>query len=120
MLDNNCFSKERKLTNKHQFKRTFDNRKRISDKYYSLYFIHNNLEFPRIGVITSKKNARFAVARNKIRRQAREAFRLEQSSLPHVDMVFVAHRSAANAAKSELRLCLKKLFTKLQRDCKSS
>ena len=120
MLDKKSFTRNSRLVSQEQFKQVFNQKRRLFSKFYVLYFIHNSLNFPRLGVITSKKNARFAISRNRLRRQAREVFREMQNKLPSVDIVLVANRSSAKATKSELRLCLEKLFAQLHKDCKSS
>lgn len=49
---------------------------------------------PRIGITVSSKVAN-AVARNRVKRWVREAFRAVQGDLPPVDLVVVARRGAA-------------------------
>lgn len=49
---------------------------------------------PRIGITVSSKVAN-AVARNRVKRWVREAFRAVQGDLPSVDLVVVARRGAA-------------------------
>jgi ribonuclease P protein component len=50
----------------------------------------NKLNHSRLGFVISKKNIRRAVKRNLVRRIIRESFRLNQHSLPNIDMVILA------------------------------
>lgn len=47
---------------------------------------------PRLGFIVAKKKVRLAVDRNRIKRCMRENFRLLQSELPAMDIVFLARQ----------------------------
>ncbi len=49
---------------------------------------------PRIGITVSSKVAN-AVARNRVKRWVREAFRAVRGDLPPVDLVVIARRGAA-------------------------
>jgi ribonuclease P protein component len=57
---------------------------------------------PRLGLAVSRKFERRAVGRNRIKRLARQCFRLLRSSLQPGDYVIVPRREAAAAANAEL------------------
>lgn len=113
MLDNLSFSKKLRIRHKEQFQRIFQLRRRLFSSYYVLYSQENGCDYPRMGLITSKKNVRKAVTRNRIRRVARETFRLRQIELSGLDVVLVANRKAQLATKEELQACLDNLFSQL-------
>jgi ribonuclease P protein component len=65
-----------------------------------------------MGLAISRRAARLAVERNRLKRLARETFRC-QTGLPSVDFVVMASPRAKHAASSELRASLAKHFTRL-------
>ncbi|MDT8409040.1 MAG: ribonuclease P protein component [Wenzhouxiangellaceae bacterium] len=67
---------------------------------------------PRIGLAIAKRVARRAVDRNRIRRQARETFRLHRHHLPAEDFVVLAKPAAADADKPQLRQALNQLWNR--------
>lgn len=78
---------------------------------------------PRVGLVVSKKVAKEAVARNRVKRHLREAFRhvrpalAEEPAFKDVDLVVVARAQAAEQNGPEiagaLRHCLKRLGRQL-------
>jgi len=114
VLDRLSFSPEKRIREKTEFQKVFKERKRLYTSLYILYYRQNHLPSPRLGVITSRRNIRFAVHRNTVRRVARETFRRHQIAMIGKDIVIVAQKKAGQASKRELQLCLEKLFTKLQ------
>jgi len=57
----------------------------------------------RLGVTVSKRVDKSAVVRNRLRRQVKEAFRLQRAELSAGDYVFVAKPDAAKADRGVLR-----------------
>lgn len=70
---------------------------------------------PRLGLTVSKRAAKRAVDRNRLKRLARESFRHRSASLPAWDFVVLARRGAAEADNVLLRESLNKHFDRLQR-----
>jgi ribonuclease P protein component len=66
----------------------------------------------RLGMTVSKRVDKRAVARNRIRRQVREAFRLQRHELPPGDYVFMAKPEASKVDNPGLRAALLKLLGK--------
>jgi ribonuclease P protein component len=69
--------------------------------------LDNSLGLARLGLVIPKKAVRHAVRRNRIRRWARETFRLNQHRLPSCDVVVRVHgpavvRADINAAIAQL------------------
>jgi len=79
----------------------------------------NQSDNPRLGFIISKKNIRHAVQRNRIKRIARDFFRLHQSTLPNLDIVFMGRKGLDKLTNDELHNLLKKQFTKLEKRAKT-
>jgi ribonuclease P protein component len=70
---------------------------------------------PRIGITVSSKVAN-AVARNRVKRWVREAFRAVQADLPAVDLVVVARRGAPEMGLAGARRALLAAREKLLRE----
>lgn len=85
------FSRDRRLLASAQFKAVFDHTPyRISSKYLLLLARPNDVGHARLGLVVSKKNIRRAVARNRVKRLARETFRTRLPSLDALDVLFLA------------------------------
>ncbi|WP_346838264.1 ribonuclease P protein component [Microbulbifer sp. SAOS-129_SWC] len=73
----------------------------------------NGLDHPRLGLVMAKKHVRNATDRNRIKRVARETFRLRQHQLPAVDAVVLARPGAGELDSAALHKLLDKLWRKL-------
>ncbi len=113
MLDKNKFLKHNRLRSQADFKAVFDVRARIRSPYYLLYYRVKDESAPRLGLVAAKRNIRTAVARNRLKRIARETFRTSKAKIEGVDIVFVIQRQAMNATNQEVHQCLDKLFKQL-------
>ena len=67
---------------------------------------------PRLGMTVSKRVDKRAVARNRIRRQIREVFRLQRAGLPPGDYVIQAQPEARQVDNPGLRAALLKLLAR--------
>ena len=67
-------------------------------------------------VIVSKKNARRAVDRNRIKRIIREQFRLHQFILPAVDLVVLARPGLVKLPSQEIARLMKTLLKEIEQD----
>ncbi len=68
----------------------------------------------RLGLAIAKKHARRSVDRNRIRRVAREAFRVRRHVLPPVDIIVLSRAGIAGAESAELRAELDRLLENLK------
>lgn len=112
-----CFSKQVRLREPAEFKRVFAKAERSTDKYFTVLAQVNELKHPRLGLAIAKKNIRRAVDRNKIKRAARESFRLQQHDMMNLDIVVMARREAATASSKTLQASLDKHWLKLTKQC---
>ncbi|MCY4656039.1 MAG: ribonuclease P protein component [Gammaproteobacteria bacterium] len=86
----------------------------IDRKYYKVIRVvwrMNGFGFPRFTVSVAKRHVKSAVRRNLIKRVIREWFRLNQSELPDIDLVFLTKSPTGSSKtnqqlKEELRLDL--------------
>ena len=82
--------------------------------------VHNDCGYPRLGLAISRKAARSAVARNRIKRHVRETFRHRQAELDGLDIVVIARPGIAMQGAPELNNALHKLWKRLITTCAGS
>ncbi len=127
-----CFSKQVRLLKADEFSRVFKNPVRSSDRYLTILAVsrlsngkepdEQNPEFQdnalnlssRLGLAISKKNAKRAVDRNRIKRIIRESFRLNLQSLPFIDLVVMAKPVTKNADNQQIFHSLEQHWNKLR------
>ena len=81
------FPRQAKMVKTDDFSSVFNLRKRIASQHLVMRYRLNEVNLPRLGLIVSKKTAKFAVQRNYMRRVLRELFRLNQHNFPTIDLV---------------------------------
>ena len=88
------------------FKRAFEAGTRRHGEYFAVHRIANGLPKPRLGMVVAVKVAGSSVARNRIKRLIREAFRLRQRELAGWDWIVRARKTfpaiAMTAARDDL------------------
>jgi ribonuclease P protein component len=114
------FGAQLRLRSKLQFDAIYADGRRIDDRFFALRVKPNGLAHPRIGLAVAIKTAGNAVARNRIRRLVREAFRLAQHELPAVDIVVSAKFPAREAPATTLRASLATLWQRVASSCATS
>lgn len=73
------------------FARVYKRGRRARGAFLAVVVLENELGRTRMGLSVSKRHARHAVDRNRVRRLFREAFRLERERLPAgLDLVLIA------------------------------
>ena len=101
------------------FQRIYDGRCKAGDQHLLVFASENELTHPRIGLSVSRKHGP-AVARNRIKRLLREAFRYTREELPTgLDLVLIP-RVNSGADLREYRRSLKRLATKLGKRLRES
>jgi ribonuclease P protein component len=100
------FPPSRRLKSPAEFRRAYDRDRSAADAILVVYACENGLAHPRLGVSVSRK-AGGAVARNRLKRLFREAFRLTQHDLPPgVDFVLIPRAKAGGPTLDRLRASL--------------
>jgi ribonuclease P protein component len=81
MLMRLTFSKSKRLVSNRQFRSVLDQRRRASDGLLAVWMARNDCGQARLGVSVGKSCGN-AVARNRLKRLLREAFRCSQDQIP--------------------------------------
>lgn len=100
------------MVKKSDFNAVFAAPKRHANRYFT-FLVHRKSEqsCARLGLAVSKKVARSAVERNRIKRQIRESFR--RQPLCQIDVVVIAKPPSARATNAELNTALVRLWLAL-------
>lgn len=94
------FGRPCRLLTAAQYAEVFSARQVLRGGHFALHYRHNGLQGARLGLVIPKKQARSAVLRNAVKRQARELFRQRRATLPAVDLVLrLAKPIGAQAAE---------------------
>lgn len=109
------FSTSLRLLTAEDYKRVFTNPVKIVCPSFTLLAVPNQQKHPRLGLIVAKKNVRRAVDRNRIKRLARESFRLRQQRLPFYDIVLLTRRGSSQLVNKVLFEHLEQLWNRLQK-----
>ena len=87
------FERSRRLLNAADYSYVFDSASfKVSHKHYLILARRNSYSHSRLGLVVSKKNARLATRRNRIKRVVRETFRNYQLELTCLDIVFLVRQ----------------------------
>jgi ribonuclease P protein component len=76
---------------------------RLDTRFFLIRYAVSAAESARLGLAVSRRVSRRAVDRNRIKRNARESFRLARARLPAFDLLVVARQQAATAPGRALR-----------------
>ncbi|PCJ35718.1 MAG: ribonuclease P protein component [Cellvibrionales bacterium] len=110
------FGRSKRLLTKVAYKAVFDDSPyRVSHRNLLILARPNGLEEARLGLIVAKKNVRFAVKRNRIKRVVRDSFRLNQQTLATLDIIFLARRGLDRLEPAEQQKLLLDSWRKLSR-----
>jgi len=103
---------KRKLSKTSEFKKVFSEGRRIEGKNLIIFFLKNDYNFNRPGIIIKKEIGK-AVVRNKIKRRLREAFRLINKKLsPGYDIIMLAKNNIKESNYFEICQDLESLLYK--------
>ena len=105
---NYCFSRELKLLTADNYSFVFNKAERFGNYSFTVLVRSNSLKFPRLGLAISKKCAKRAVDRNRIKRLFRESFRINQHKLPSVDIIAMCKPSAIKLSNHEMHQQIEK------------
>jgi ribonuclease P protein component len=107
------FPRAARLASKVQFDQVFSKGIRHHTSLFRLHALASPEQPARLGLAITKRVAPHAHERNRLRRQAREAFRHWRERLAGIDIVVVAKSSAVDRPAKELRQDLDQAFDRL-------
>jgi ribonuclease P protein component len=115
------FPRRVRLTEPEDYQRVFKGGcYRLSNRWMTVLAIPNQLQHARLGLAISRKVARNAVARNRIKRVIRESFRHWQTRLDTLDIVILGRAGVSTCSGKTLDIALEKLWIKLIEKCAGS
>lgn len=108
----NRLTRQARIFKASEYKEVFSLGQKKTSKYWSVVAKPRNLSRPRLGLSVSKKVARLAVERNRLKRVARETFRCSKTDLANLEFVVMSRKNtkASNSALSIDLLTLLKKF----------
>jgi ribonuclease P protein component len=112
--------KRARLLKASEFNRVFDKAVRSSDQYFTVLARQNAIGSPRLGLAISKKRAKLAVTRNRLKRIIRESFRQNQHELCCADFIVLAGNKSSRADNNRLMQSLEQHWQKLNKLCAKS
>jgi ribonuclease P protein component len=112
--------KRARLLKASEFNRVFDKAVRSSDQYFTVLARQNEIGYPRLGLAISKKRARLAVTRNRLKRIIRESFRQKQYEISCADYVVLAGHKSCSTNNTRLIQSLEQHWQKLNKLCAKS
>ena len=107
--------RESRITRPKEYTQIFQGGKMLKGKYWQVIAKPTTHAGPKLGLAISKKVFKLAVERNRIKRIARETFRLEKSKLDPWGFVVMARKNQNNNY-AELSNELINLFHKLAKN----
>jgi ribonuclease P protein component len=115
------FPKRSRLLRSTEFRAVLGNPTKIGsrDARFTVFAVRNGRDHARIGIAVSRKAARAAVTRNRIKRQVRESFRAAQRDLGGLDLVVLAQAGAGTSTNLDLRGSLERHWQKITARCRS-
>ena len=111
------FSRDRRLLTAEDYKKVFSNPVKLVCPPFTLLAISSESNHPRLGLIVAKKNVKSAVKRNRLKRLARQSFRLHQNTLPNIDIVLLARRGSSDMPNEVLFEHLNRLWSRAKKKC---
>ena len=105
------FLSKHRIRSSDEFDVIFKCGKRFHNRCFTLIVVSTECDYPRLGIVISKKNCQLAVNRNRIKRKVREHFRLNQAILSGKDIVVLLRSSTKNINDQEQSACIVELFS---------
>ena len=110
------FGRNKRLLTAQDYQAVFgDTQYKVAHPHLLLLARTNQITHPRLGLVVAKKNVRYAVDRNRIKRVVRNTFRLVQEQLDSLDVVFLARQGIDGLSAAEQTALLQKSWQRLSK-----
>lgn len=110
---NHGFSRSHRIVSANDYKEIWQKARRLSGNCIALVNCKNHLAYARLGLSFSKKYFPNAVDRNRLKRVARETFRLYQNQLNSLDIIAVGYKGANLLSPKEQYHSFRELWLRL-------
>lgn len=111
----NGFPKSLRLLSPKDFQFVFAQAEKFANRHWTLIVRPNQKPYPRLGLAISKKHLQRAVWRNRVKRLAREAFRLHKNDLNGYDIVVLGRRGLQDIDNTTLHNSFLHLIRKIRK-----
>ncbi|WP_373018494.1 ribonuclease P protein component [Thiomicrorhabdus sp.] len=109
------FSKSSRLLSPKDFQHVFSDAEKFANRHWTLIVRPNQKAYSRLGLAISKKQLQRAVWRNRIKRMAREAFRLHKQDLNGYDIVVLGRKGTQDIDNKTLHNSFLHLVRKIRK-----
>ena len=116
MTSRYSFPRKLRLLKPKEFRTVFEDAQYKASHQGILFLARTNgLGYPRLGFVFSRRSINLASKRNRVKRVIRDYFRLNQLSLPQLDVVTISRRPLADMDNKTVRKVISQLLSKLER-----
>jgi ribonuclease P protein component len=113
------FQPAQRLRRPAEFQLVYAQGRKFGNEYFSAAVNTNLIAHPRLGLSIAARTIGNAVQRNRVKRVVRDSFRIQQRSLPAVDIVIGARVAAKDTPNAQLRVGLQQLWDRIGSTCAS-
>jgi ribonuclease P protein component len=111
-----AFPRAARLLQPAEFEFVFAQAQRHSAAGLTVLARPNGLRFARLGLAIAKKNIPAATQRNRIRRLARDYFRLHRADLPHCDLILMTRSGCDKLDNPAFNVALARCFSQISKN----
>ena len=111
----NDFPKSVRLLTPKSYSHVFAQAERFGNRNWTMIVRPNGEDYPRLGLAIAKKQLQRAVWRNRVKRVAREAFRLHKSDLSGYDIVVLGRKGMQDIDNATLHNSFLHLVRKIKK-----
>lgn len=110
------FPRQARLLKPSDFRIVFSGSKRSADGFFTVLVAKTEGNLARLGLAISKRCAKGAVERNRLKRIVRESFRTHRDMLATIDLVVMCRQKAVKATNADLTASLIKHWKNVIQD----
>ena len=114
------FEKCARMLKAEEYTLVFNKAHRSRDQYFTVLARPKDTGHVKLGLAVSKKKAKKAVSRNRLKRIIRESFRLSQNLIACADYVVMIQQNGEKVSNKQLFSSLEKHWQNLTKKCAES